>query len=70
MSDERDDNKAKVRRGKRTVLTAHMQMHMPQHQREWVRRVIDEYREERATPPKYRARYERRKREAEEEEMS
>ena len=58
MSDKRDDNKAKGRRGKRTVLTAHMQMHMPQHQREWVRRVIDEYHYHQEMPEKYRPLFE------------
>ena len=57
MSDERDD-KAKGGRGKRTVLDAHMQTHLPQHQREWVRRTIDEYLYQKEMPPRYRARYE------------
>ena len=66
MSDERDDNKAKVRRSKRTGLNSHMQTHMPQHQREWVRRTVDEYHRQRAMPPRYREQLERLNREAEE----
>ena len=54
------DGTAKGRRGRKTVLTAHM----PQHMREWLRRMCDEIRDRRAMPPRYRERYERLAREA------
>ena len=78
MSDERTGDSGNVvdlaarrrelRAGRKTVLTAHMQLHLPQHVREWVRRTMDEYHRQRSMPPRYREQLEHLYREASERE--
>ena len=58
MSDERDDNKAKVRRGGKTIPTAHMPRPLPQWAIERLERHMDELYFNPPMPEKYRARYE------------
>ena len=58
MSDERDDNKAKGRRGKGTGLNSHTPTHMPQWVIEHARRVTEEALFNRPIPPEYRALFE------------